>query len=198
MHINNLFKENGWSPVQESHVIISRILTEGDYAIDATAGNGNDTLFLKKCVGSDGKVFAFDIQKSALLTAENLLKKYNLFENIELINSGHQYLAENIPSIYTGNIKAVLFNLGYLPGGNKSIVTQPKTSIDGITQALTLLSINCLVSIIYYTGHSGGKTEFDEIMKYLKSLNQKNYSVTHYKASDKLINPPGLLTIEKK
>ena len=48
---------------------------EGDICIDATAGNGNDTLVLCELVGDAGKVFAFDIQEMAVKNTRERLEK---------------------------------------------------------------------------------------------------------------------------
>ncbi|PKM83992.1 MAG: SAM-dependent methyltransferase, partial [Firmicutes bacterium HGW-Firmicutes-13] len=107
-----------------SHLLIGRAVKDGDLAVDATAGNGYDTVFLAKLVGEKGKVFSFDIQDQAIAkTKENLLKN-ELLDRVQLIQDGH----ENMTSYVNDRISAVMFNLGYLPGSDHQVVTKPQTT----------------------------------------------------------------------
>lgn len=100
---------------------VAEVLREGDRAVDATAGNGWDTLFLARLVGPDGRVYAFDIQQAALDETAALLRKNKLLERVDLIHAGHEAMASYVKE----PVAAVMFNLGYLPGGDHSIVTRP-------------------------------------------------------------------------
>src|SRR5690554_5879880 len=126
-----------------SHYLVQKVLKPGDHAIDATAGNGNDTLFLAKTVMETGQVYAFDIQEQALEITENLLKANKIFTGVQLIKAGH----ENMESIISSKVKAVMFNLGYLPGGDHRVITQPKTTLAGIRQAFNLLERGGIITI---------------------------------------------------
>ena len=105
--------------VDRAHELLGEVLREGDLAIDATAGNGNDVAFLAEQVGNSGKVYAFDLQQDAIEASAKLLAKKSL-ENVELYPCGHESMVETIPSKILGQVTAVTFNLGYLPGGDDS------------------------------------------------------------------------------
>ncbi|WP_227766030.1 tRNA (mnm(5)s(2)U34)-methyltransferase [Zhaonella formicivorans] len=163
--------------VELAHQIIGNILVPGDRAVDATAGNGKDTLFLAELVGEKGKVFAFDIQEEALLRTKAKLEEANLLSRVELIQSGHETIKNFVPL----PVKAVMFNLGYLPGGNKAIITKPETTIAALQQSLTLLLPLGIISLTVYTGHPGGNEEWHSIRDFLQALPQDKYDVViHY------------------
>ena len=114
---------------------VAEVQREGDRAVDATAGNGWDTLFLARLVGPDGRVYAFDIQQAALDETAALLRKNKLLERVDLIHAGHEAMASYVKE----PVAAVMFNLGYLPGGDHSIVTRPESTLRGLAAALQLL-----------------------------------------------------------
>ncbi|MBR3375663.1 MAG: methyltransferase domain-containing protein, partial [Firmicutes bacterium] len=99
--------------------------------IDATCGTGQDTLALAEAVGDRGKVYAFDIQKEAIGLTSELLKN-NSCMNVELFNESFVYMGEHVSY---GSASAVVFNLGYLPGGDHSITTEAETTIEGLQAA---------------------------------------------------------------
>lgn len=113
--------------VDEAREVISKVVKKGDVAVDATAGNGLDTLFLAKLVGESGRVYAFDIQKEALENTRQRLQKEDLLSRVELIRAGHENMEEYVP----GHVSAVMFNLGYLPGGNHRVITRPPNDDSG-------------------------------------------------------------------
>ena len=65
------------------HFIRQQVMP-GDICIDATMGNGNDTVLLSRLAGENGRVLAFDIQKQALEHTEERLKKDDCPENYQL------------------------------------------------------------------------------------------------------------------
>ncbi len=160
-----------------SHLLMSRVVKSGDLVVDATAGNGHDTVFLAKLVGEKGTVFSIDIQQQAITkTKENLIKN-ELLERTRLIQDGH----ENIASYINDKISAAMFNLGYLPGSNHQVITKPETTIEALKGILTLLVPNGLITLVIYTGHPGGEREWSQLENYLCSLNTKDYQVLLYK-----------------
>ena len=110
---------------------ISSCVSDGDRVIDATCGNGHDTLFLAKIVGEKGKVFSFDIQPEALVNTRRLLEANNLADRVHLIQSGHERMDSHVHE----KVAAVMFNLGYLPGGNHKIITRPDTTVEALAKA---------------------------------------------------------------
>ena len=80
----------------------------GDICIDATAGNGNDTLTLCRLAGEKGKVYAFDIQKAALEKTGRRLEAEGL--RAELILDGHEHMEKYVKE--KGEVSCIVFNFG--------------------------------------------------------------------------------------
>ena len=171
----------------ESHV------KSGQVVLDATVGNGNDTLLLAEKIGAHGKVYGFDIQDEAMQNTTKLLKHNKLLERVDLIKDSH----ENIKEYISCKLDFIVYNLGYLPGGNKDIVTKPSSTIKSIEASLDLLNNNGLLLINAYIGHANGFEEKEKIENMLKSLNQKNFNVLKNTFINQKNNPPILYIIEK-
>lgn len=173
---------------------IVSVLKTGDVAIDATMGNGNDTVFLAELVGETGKVYAFDIQERALQQTEIKLSNQQLIHRTELIHSGH----ENMRQYIHEEVSVVMFNLGYLPKGDHHIVTKAHTTIEGIKQGLALLKTNGILTLAIYHGHPEGLGEKEAVLAFVKTLNQKLFNVLHMEFINQANRPPILVVIEKK
>ena len=143
-------------------------LKEGDVAVDFTMGNGHDTEFLSKTVGENGKVYAFDIQASAVESTRKNLAAAGCPNNYTLIHDSHH----NVKSYVKEPIKAGMFNLGYLPGGDKSITTMRATTLPAIEAAIDLLGKDAILLIAVYPGHPEGDAEGKEITEYLSTLSR--------------------------
>lgn len=172
---------------------LEKFIEKGDIVVDATMGNGYDTVFLSKLVGECGKVYSFDVQKEALKSTAKKIEKENL-KNVELILDGH----ENILKYVKEEISCVVFNLGYLPRGDHNLITKPQTTIKAIKDSLSLLKENGLISICIYSGHSGGEEEKDAVYEFCKNLDQNEFNVFKNKFINQVNNPPELILIEKK
>lgn len=170
----------------------------GDVVIDATVGNGNDTLFLSSLVGPSGKVFGFDIQKEALERTLARLQKETADENVQLFHSGHENLKELLPNEVFGKVKAAIFNLGYLPKGDHSIITKPNTTIEALEQLLEIMSPGGIIVLVIYYGHPGGEHEKDTILDYVHQLDQQKAHVLQYQFLNQKNNPPFIIAIEKR
>lgn len=166
---------------------------KGDTVLDCTVGNGNDTLILAKLVGDQGKVYGFDIQSQAIDNTSYLLKQNNLKGKVILINDSHEYIDKYIDE----KLSFIIYNLGYLPKGDKTIKTNKISSAISLNKALNLLDDHGLMVITAYVGHDGGTDEKDEIEKLLKHLNQKEYNVLKYDFLNQINNPPILYAVEK-
>jgi SAM-dependent methyltransferase len=142
-------------PVPLSHLFIRRFITPGDHVVDATCGNGHDTLLLAGLVGPEGRVWAFDIQQRAIEATACRLAAAGGFDSVILVRGGHETMAEHC----NGPVKAVTFNLGYLPGGDRSLVTRPESTRVGIGKSLEILEPGGIVLITLYPGHEGGLQE---------------------------------------
>jgi predicted methyltransferase len=181
------------SALKYSHTILSKVISPGDSVIDATTGNGNDTEFLAQSVKNDGHVYAFDIQTQAIETTKQRLSDKNLIHRVTLINDGH----ENILKYVKNPIKAAIFNLGYLPGGDKNIITQPQKTITALKSCLSLLDKNGIIVVVIYYGHNGGLSEKEALMQWTSNLDQKQYTVLQYQFINQINCPPILLAIQK-
>ena len=172
---------------------LRKTLKEGDTAVDATLGNGYDTEFLRSLVGESGKVIGFDIQQIAIDNTLNRLKENNISDNVTLHLSSHSEMDKFIDE----PVKAVVFNLGYLPKGDHSIMTTPETTIVAIEKALKLISDDGIIAVVIYHGGDSGFHEKDELIKYFKRLDNKRFSVLMHSFINQINYPPILVVIEK-
>ena len=172
------------------HNLIESYIKPNDIVIDATVGNGNDTLYLSQIV-EKGKVFGFDIQKEAIDNTTNLLKINNC-NNYELFLESHSNMDSKL-SDYSGKISLVLFNLGYLPCGDKSITTNYETTIKAIEGAFKLIHKMGMILLVIYPGHESGKEESKKIHDYLVN---NNINYIEYHNTDNEI-APYLIEIKK-
>lgn len=173
--------------IEFAHYLLKEKITSSDICLDMTLGNGNDTLFLLKYAKF---VYAFDIQKEAL---ENSYKKLLKYNNYKLILDSH----ENFDKYVKEPIKGVIFNLGYLPKGNKNITTNCETTLKTLNKALNVISTNGIIIIVVYPGHEEGMKESLKLNNFLKTLDQKKFEVLKYEFFNQINNPPYLFAIEK-
>jgi 16S rRNA C1402 N4-methylase RsmH len=169
---------NAHSLVHQAHTAITEILGDGDIAIDATVGNGHDTLFLAREVGTAGKVYGFDIEEQALDTAYKRLQGEGLEGRVSLYHAGHEAMALALPESVKGKVVAVMFNLGYLPGGDKARTTGIATTLAALEQARELLAPRGAISVLAYTGHPGGREEAEAVKGWANSLAADFYEVS--------------------
>lgn len=177
-----------------SHTLLKEIVQPGDHVIDATMGNGNDTLFLAGLVGELGQVYAFDIQEQALTKTQEKLGDF--ITRSSLFLAGHETIETTIAE--TQPIKAAIFNLGYLPSSNKQIITLPETTKQAMEAILKRLTVNGRMILVIYYGHEGGAEEKNAVLDYCANLPQENYSVLTYQFINQKNNPPLLVCVEKK
>lgn len=166
--------------LQKSFIL--RHLKEGGTAVDFTMGNGHDTEFLSKTVGASGKVFAFDIQKQAVESTASHLREAGCPENYTLILDSHH----NAGNYVRESINAGMFNLGWLPGGDKSITTLRETTLPAIETAISLLAPDSVLTVAVYPGHAEGDAEGKMIADYLSGLPRWKVCATKIK----IINSP--------
>ncbi|WP_174734932.1 class I SAM-dependent methyltransferase [Mesobacillus harenae] len=178
--------------------LLKKAIQPGDIAVDATLGNGHDTLFLANLVGPEGKVYGFDIQAEALFSTRSRLQEHQLLDRTVLLQKGHENINTSILPEHYQKITGGIFNLGYLPGGDKSIVTKASTTIAAVEQLLEFMPKGGIIVLVIYHGHSEGATERDELLKYATDLNQNKFHVLHYQFVNQKNNPPFIIAIEKK
>ena len=177
--------------------LLESAISEGDIVVDATVGNGHDTLFLARLVGKHGKVYGFDIQREAIATAKSRLEEHEMQDQVLLFQQGHEKLLEWIPPVHHSKIKAAIFNLGYLPGGDKTIVTRPQTTIQALEQLLTVMPSEGIIVVVIYPGHPEGAVERDYIIRYAEKLDQHFVHVLQYKFINQKNHPPFIIALEK-
>lgn len=160
---------------------------DGDLCIDATMGNGNDTLLLSRLCGSTGKVLAFDIQEQALNATRERLDTANAPDNYTLLLESHANMAQYAEP---GSVNCIVFNFGYLPGGNHALATRGETSVQALSQALILLKKGGMISLCIYSGGDSGFEERDQILAWLKQLDSHKYLVIKSEYYNRPNHPP--------
>ncbi len=179
-----------------SHTLLQEIISIGDTVIDATCGNGNDTLLMAQLVGKSGKVLAFDIQQQAIDRTLSLLHLNSVEQQVDCILDSHSNLSKYVKC--DTKIKAAIFNLGYLPNSDKTVITLPTSTISAITTIQRYLVSGGRIVIVAYYGHKHGQEELDAIVTYLNQLNQQEWTVLQYQFINQQNCPPICFCIEKK
>ncbi|MCW3491194.1 class I SAM-dependent methyltransferase [Dethiobacter alkaliphilus] len=181
-------------PLIFARELIAEKLHAGGVAVDATCGNGHDTLFLAQQVGSGGTVLAFDIQQQAVDATKERLAEAGLLDRVQLYTDSHANLDDYIQS----GIDAMMFNLGYLPGSDHAVVTQPQTTVAALGVAVEKLNKNGIITLVVYTGHAGGQEEYQAVRKFASTLPQRDYIVLEYQLINQINRPPLLLAITRR
>ena len=164
------------------HFIMEHI-KEGDTVVDFTMGNGNDTLFLSKAVGTEGRVYAFDIQEEALTSTREHLVANGAPENYTLICASHHRVKEFVKE----PIKAGMFNLGYLPrSGKKAVTTMRETTMPAVEAAIELLAPDGVLIVAIYPGHEDGALEGEMLREYFSTLSKYRICPSEFK----ILNSP--------
>lgn len=176
-------------PIHLSHDFLAEVLDDNSVAVDATMGNGNDTAFLARYAKV---VHAFDIQEQALVKTSQRLLEAGL-DNVHLHLTGH----ENVDQYVTEPIRAAIFNLGYLPSADKSIITKPDTTLIALEKILDQLEVGGRLSIMIYYGHEGGVMEKDAVLDFIKALPQEDFVAMLYQPLNQINTPPFLVMMER-
>ena len=151
---------------ERAQKLATEILRPGDIAVDGTAGKGRDTACLAQAVGPTGHVHAFDIQPEAIASSRNLLEVAGLLDRVSLHLRSHAELTEVLTPTQRGKLGVAIFNLGYLPGGDTSIITQPASTNRALRAAFDNLRPGGRLICVAYTGHPGGPEESDIVLKF--------------------------------
>ena len=166
-----------------SHLLMDKLIDKSMTGVDMTVGKGNDIDFLcERC----GFVYGFDIQKQAIEITADRLQNYS---NYKLINDDHV----NILDYINEPIDFAVYNLGYLPGFDKSITTNAETTLQSLRYVFELLKPFGWVLICFYPGHEQGRKELDIVEEFLSS---DEYLVSMYQT--KIVSSPVLYLISKK
>ena len=144
-------------------------------------------------MGAQGRVYAIDVQEKALQNTRALLEENGLYERVALVQAGH----EDLGSLIKGPVDAVVFNLGYLPGGNHTITTRAETTLSALQSAVKLLRHGGRIGLIVYTGHTGGREEYEAVEDWASALDPENYGVIRINFINKGVNSPVVIVIER-
>jgi methylase of polypeptide subunit release factors len=152
---------------RQAHEAVAGVLGEGSLALDATAGNGHDTRFLAEQVGATGHVWAMDVQPAAIEATRNRLADAGLGERVTLLCESHAHIREQVRPHGERKLDAVMFNLGYLPGSDRTRTTGADTTIPALEQSMAMLASGGCLSLMVYRGHDGGEAEWNAIREWL-------------------------------
>ena len=197
--------------------IAREYIVPGGIIVDATCGNGHDTLALAKAARSIAKadradakadraganciqphILAFDIQQEAIDATGRLLMSEGFVDelassSIRLICDSH----ENMSS-YVDAANLIVFNLGYLPGGDKTVTTKADSTLQAINASLVLLARDGAVCITMYSGHEEGAKEKAQLLDFARNLDSHEFHVAYVNIANQPNNPPELLVISRK
>ena len=176
-----------------AHKLIKEKFDTVKYGVDATCGNGNDTLFLAGMCDIDGMIFSFDVQNEALDNAEKLLADNNLYTGVMLINSGH----ENMEKLIKSKVDVVMFNLGFLPNSESKICTLSKSTISALNSSNNLLRAGGMITVLCYPGTDEGKKETEDVRNWLDEKDNFEFRISEYLSEKPDDTTPVLYLLEK-
>jgi predicted methyltransferase len=171
-------------------------LPPGGVAVDGTVGNGYDTVFLAEQVGAEGRVYGFDIQDEALERTRSLLEAMELTERVTLVHASHALLTDFLPPDVT--FHAGMFNLGYLPHGDKTIITQRESTLTALDQTFARLVKGGVLTIVIYPGHEGGNDEAEAVVAWAKNFPPEQAKVVWYQPLNSRRPAPSLVALQKR
>jgi SAM-dependent methyltransferase len=175
------------------HSLLKPLIREGDTVVDCTVGNGRDALFLAERVGKRGRLVGFDIQAAALARTRSRLLEAGIEEGrFSLIEASHSDLGPHVPA----GIGGAVYNLGYLPGGTRSVVTGRGSTLRSIAGALELLRPEGFVSAVLYYGHDGGREEAEAVLAYAGALDHDHFKVAHLSYPNLPNDPPSIVIVQ--
>ncbi len=174
--------------------ILQKAVLPGDAVVDATMGNGHDTLFLCNLVGETGRVYAFDVQAQAVENTKKRLEEAGVLSRAALFCLGHQHMAEKVRS----PISAAVFNLGWLPGGDHTVTTHWETTRQAVESALSLLKPLGVLVICAYPGHSEGSRERTALVDYLSALPPQRFNALHQRFLNAGPGAPECFAVQKQ
>lgn len=180
-------------PLACTHDWVARVAEPGARYVDATAGNGHDTVFLAGLAGEGGRVDAFDVQPAAIATARRAVEAAGYAGRVEFHTCSHARMAEVVP----GELRAVMFNLGYLPGGDKGITTTAAETLPALETAFHLLAPGGLLTVMCYPGHDGGREECAAVCDAWAGLPLRKGLVCRMQSFNGAPDAPFLLAIQK-
>jgi hypothetical protein len=191
-------REHNPGAVEKAHAAVLDSLFEGAVALDATAGNGHDTSFLARSVGAAGKVYALDVQSEAVTRTRARLEAEGLIDRVILRQGSHGDLRGVWPELRPGSVQAIMFNLGYLPGGDKSLITRPESTLAGLGQSLSLIAGSGVLTVVCYPGHPGGEAESEAVCAWAEGLPEQTFSCRIERPDDRSATAPFLVRVRRR
>ena len=181
-------------PTEMAHEWLRKVIRPGDRVIDATLGNGHDALFLAACVGEQGKVIGFDVQQQALDAATEHMRRNEIPEHgYEWHLASHARMAD----VVTTPVRAVMFNLGYLPGADHDVITSAEETLSALQAAAALLMPGGVITVVCYPGHAGGDRETEAVKEWARGIGG-DWHVVHYEKWATRQAAPELIALQKK
>jgi methylase of polypeptide subunit release factors len=174
--------------------MIEAAMFDGARAIDATMGNGHDTLWMCELAGESGHVYAFDVQPEAVERTRQRLEEAGVAERADLFCAGHECMGEFVHE----SVDAVVFNLGWLPGAEHGVTTRTDTTIQAVNAALELLKEDGLMTVCIYPGHDEGTRELNALLEWGAGLDDRRYDVLLKTYLNQPNDPPRMMAVKKK
>ena len=186
-----------WNAVDFSHAVLRRFLKPDAQVVDATAGNGYDTVFLLDLLGDHGRVLALDIQEHAVSATRTRIASHPRSSQAEVVRASHAHLGELLRERSWTTIDGAVMNCGYLPGGDKTIRTECLSTVDALHALVSVLDRGGIVCVVCYTGHDGGREERDAVRDFCESLSKDGFRCGYYTNPGRL-NAPECFCIEHR
>lgn len=182
-----------------AHSLVGLWLRPGDLAIDATAGNGHDTCLLARLVGPTGQVLAIDIQPAGLVATQMKLREEEIPEGrVRLVTGNHDSLEKLVPADWFGQVRVIMFNLGYRPHAEEPVATRLVSTLTAMGQSLGVLADGGLMTLVLYRAHKGGEQETEAVMEWSFGLDDRLWHVARYDLPNIRSRPPILIAITRR
>ncbi|MCR4400336.1 MAG: class I SAM-dependent methyltransferase [Syntrophomonadaceae bacterium] len=179
--------------VRAAHRVVQETVRPGATVLDATCGNGHDTVFLARLVGPGGVVHAIDVQPEAVAITRARLEREGLAQRVRLYQADHRRVRELVPD----PLQAAMFNLGYRPRGDKCVVTRADSTLEALEGVLALLAPGGVVTLVGYLGHHGGREEWEALCAHAAGLDQRVFQVLQVGWINQVNQPPQLMIVQK-
>ena len=181
-----------------AHDYLAQQLKPGDRAIDATAGNGHDSAYMAQLVGPEGHVLAIDIQPAAINATRARLEADGCLAQSELRVADHAHALQALSRKQANSLSVITFNLGYLPGSDKRIQTEPASTLDALHASSQLLQSGGLLLVTAYRGHPGGLSEADSVAEWMQQIQSRGWSVDSHEPVVSGTRIPPILWVARK
>lgn len=210
-----------------AHTLWRAVMRPGDTVVDATMGNGWDTVALARILADldaspagdaskPGRVVAFDVQEDALTSTRARVREMltpDQASRVDLVLKSHERMEEHVrvpgvnafddddddAGMETDAVGVVCFNLGYLPGptADKEVRTRRTTTVSAVASGVRVLRPGGVLTVVGYTGHEGGWEEVEAVMELVSSLDPREFTATNHSVVNR-DNCPQLIAVHRK